>query len=146
MRKFIIPSLMAVALTGVSTIAMAQTTTQTEAPATKMDGAAKSEGMKKSTESAASGTVGVLVIKVADAESWVGKRVYSSTGSDIGEISAYHAGSDGVVEYFHTDIGGFLGLGETSVQVKPSQFDMRDEKLYLNMTKDEALKLPRITE
>ena len=80
---------------------------------------------------------------VADAENWVGKRVYAADGSDIGEVSAFKAGASGNVEYFRTDIGGFLGIGETHVQIKPEQFTMRDDKLYLNMTKKEAMTLPR---
>lgn len=153
MRNIIMPGLMAIALSGASTIAIAQTTAPAASETApvetnKMDrgDGAKSEmkGTATSSESVTTRTV-PLTITAADAEKWVGKRVYSSDGSDIGEISAYHAASDGKVQYFHTDIGGFLGIGETSVQVTPAQFDMRDEKLYLSMTKDEALKLPRVT-
>ena len=168
MRKLIKPSLIALALSGVSTIALAQATTGTEttAPAAKSP-TEQSDSMKTPTEtndamrnqsttgssatnssatspsSSASATSNVQMIPVADAEKWVGKRVYSADGSDIGEVAAFKDDGSGNVDYFRTDIGGFLGIGETHVQVKPAQFSMRDDKLYLNMTKKEAMELPR---
>lgn len=85
-----------------------------------------------------------LVITAVEADKWVGKRIYDRNGSDIGEIAQFKTGADGNVEYFHSDIGGFLGIGETSVQVKPSQFRMDGDRVLLNLTKDEAMKLPRV--
>jgi hypothetical protein len=137
MRKLIIPGVLALALTGASTIAMAQT--QTDANKSEQT---QSQKMKKK-ETTALGTE-KLVVTAAQAEEWVGKRVYSDNDEDIGEIAAFKAGDDGNVQYFHTDIGGFLGIGETSVQVKPDQFAMRGDKLYLNISKEEAMKLPRV--
>lgn len=99
------------------------------------------ENLEQAAESAADTP---MVITSSQAKEWVGKRIHSRDENDIGEIADFRAGSDGNVEYFHSDIGGFLGLGETSVKIKPSHFEMREGKLYLNMTKDEALQLPRI--
>jgi hypothetical protein len=136
MRKFIIPGILAFAIAGASTIALAQTQTDGKAaPPTQGQAMKKSETTALGTEK--------LVVTAAQGEQWVNKRVYSDNDEDIGEIASFKAGSDGNVEYFHTDIGGFLGIGETSVQVKPSQFQMRGDKLYLNVSKEEAMKLPR---
>jgi len=82
----------------------------------------------------------------AEVEDWVGKRIYSSDGNDIGEIAAIEEGSDGKVNAFHADIGGFLGLGETRVRVKPSQLSQVDDKLTLPMTGEEAKNLPRVAQ
>ena len=135
MRKMIIPALMALALTGASTVALAQQQTQSAPQADT-----NSQGIKQSETN----MLGQKKVTAAQGEEWVGKRVYSQNGDDIGEIAAFKAGDDGNVRYFHTDIGGFLGIGETSVEVKPDQFEMRDGKVYLNMSKKEAMQLPRV--
>ena len=157
MRKLIKPSLIAIALSGVSTIALAQATTGTDTttPAAKSPteqsesmktpsttGSSATDSSAASPSSSASATSTIKTIPVADAEKWVGKRVYSADGSDIGEVAAFKDDGSGNVDYFRTDLGGFLGIGETHVQVKPAQFSMRDDKLYLNMTKKEAMELP----
>lgn len=159
MKNHILSSVMAAAMASVSTIAIAQSTTQSgEQPATAerlkqpvgetkkpVDAVQmKTNDKVGSTTAATRAQPGTLVVSEAEGKKWVGKRVYSSTGSDIGEIAEVKLGTDGNVSYFHTDIGGFLGIGETSVQVRPDQFENRDDKLYLNMTQEEAKKLPRV--
>lgn len=165
MSKFIISGVMAAALCGASTIALAQTTAsepkeqpatneQVSKPDTQAQAAestktptveAKDENKAAATAAPAESTKTAMTMTVEEGKKWIGKRVYSRDGSDIGEIAELKASPDGLVEYFHTDIGGFLGLGETSVQVKPEQFELRDEKLYLGMTQEEAKNLPLVT-
>jgi len=160
MRKFILPGIMAVALSSASTLALAQSTTETQTPpanqpTTEQPAQSGQMNNQTGTSGATSGdtmksgsAVGAdaKTMTSADAQEWVGKRVYSSDDNDIGEIAALKTGADGNVTAFHADIGGFLGIGESRVAVKPSDLEMRDDKLYLNMTKQEALKLPRVTE
>ena len=149
MRKFLVPGLMAVALTGVSTIALAQSTTTTPPaentpPVTEQAPAMKSEKPLDQTMQGDRNAATNKVLTEAAAKEWLGKQIYSSDNSDIGEISGFHLSADGNVDYFKADIGGFLGIGETQVQVTPAEFEMRDQKLYLSMTKEDALKLPRV--
>jgi hypothetical protein len=141
MLKFVIPGVLALALTGAGTMAIAQTQTQTQAggeTTTQSQGGTMKQGKTAMPASEKQ------VITAAQAEAWVGKRVYTDDDSDIGEIAAFKAGDDGNVMYFHTDIGGFLGIGETSVQVTPAQLEMRGDKIYLMVSKEEAMKLPRV--
>ena len=200
MKKFLIPGVMAAALTGASTAAIAQSTTTTTPDQTQpsqtetmkdttsgMSGSSSgtvtttnepdSSGMTTTTttgttsgesgsmtnEPAESGTQatdsnapasgttasapdtgGAKVMTLADGQQWVGKRIHSVDGADIGEVAAMKAGPNGNIQYFHADIGGFLGFGETSVQVTPDQLEMRKDKLYLSMTKEEAKQLPPV--
>jgi len=150
MRTFILPGLLALALTSGSALAQTQSQTQTDQNQMPKASGQFSAGQSSTGQSAAqtqaqSGKAMGMgkEITTAQAQDWVGKRVYSSADQDIGEISAFKAGSSDNVDHFVADIGGFLGIGETSVQVKPDQLEMRGDRLYLNMTKQEAMKLPK---
>jgi hypothetical protein len=127
-RKFIIAGAIATMLA--SPVAFAQSTSTPAAPGT--------------TATAPTSTPSALTVSQADGKAWVGKRVHNAEGDDMGEISGIMVGSDGNVEYFKTDIGGFLGIGETHVRVKPGQFKMRDDKLFLDMTEEQAKALPKV--
>ncbi len=149
MHKSLIPALVAAALATGSTIALAQTSTETnpadtQAPAEKMapmnDSAA---GSSQSGMSTGMSEDGLKDLTAADAQNWVGKRIYSQDGSDIGEIQEVQTTGE-EVKFFHADIGGFLGLGETRVKIEPSQLSMDGEKLVLNMTEAQAKDLPKV--
>ena len=160
MRTLVKTSLIAIALSSVSTIALAQATTgtATENPTLKSP-AEQTEGMRSpsgaateqtmtpntGTSGSASASIGAdnNVVLATDAEKWVGKRIHASDGSDIGELAAFKAHASGNVEYFRADIGGFLGMGETNVQITPAQLQMREDKVYIDMTAEQAKALPR---
>ena len=93
-------------------------------------------------DSAAAGMENTYTI--AEGKKWVGKQIHSSNGESNGELSDLVEGADGNVEAFHANIGGFLGLGETTVRVKPSDLKLVDEKVTLSMTSEEAKNLPRV--
>lgn len=79
-----------------------------------------------------------------EAKEWLNKVVYSSDEKNVGEISAIERDPQGQVKEIHADIGGFLGLGETRVRLMPSQFKFVGDRVVLNMTSDEAGKLPKV--
>jgi len=83
-----------------------------------------------------------LMLTEEQAKIWIDKPVYSSDGSKLGEVAAIARGSDNVVSEMHADIGGFLGMGETRVRLKPAQFRLQDDRVVLSMTAAEAKVLP----
>lgn len=165
MKHTIGSSLLALMIAGGSSVAIAQSaapdnTTQPPAaaetqPAPSIDAAApkaagkdmsknsKSDAMRDSAAAPADAAT-ERTYTIAEGEEWIGKRIYSSKGEDIGEVSGLVKGSDGNVEAFHADIGGFLGLGETTVRVSPSQFTLVDDKVTLPMTSEQAKSLPHV--
>lgn len=157
MKKVVLPlaiSLMA----ATSAIAIAQTTAEQAtppAPAEKIDPPASqapaaapttvepSSTAAPSTTAAAPST-GTIKLTDEQAKAWVDKPVYSSDNKNLGEVAAVARASSGEVSELHADIGGFLGLGETRVRVMPSEFSLGDDKVVLNITADQAKKLPTI--
>lgn len=160
MKRFLGPSLLAILIATGGSVAMAQNSET--APAAQEPAAAQSQtempshpavesqanDEKKSpdatTAAAPSDQAATKAYTLAEGQEWIGKRIYSMEGDDIGEISGVEEGQDGNVAFFHADIGGFLGLGETRVKVEPSKFSLADDKLTLPMTAEEAKELPRV--
>jgi energy-converting hydrogenase Eha subunit F len=85
-----------------------------------------------------------LVLTEAQAKEWVGKPVYSNEGKKIGEVVAFARGADDVVAEMHADIGGFLGLGETRVKLTADQFELKGDRVIIDMTSAQAKDLPKV--
>src|SRR3990172_9603417 len=66
-----------------------------------------------------------------EALTWINKPVYSSDEKDIGEVAAFQRDADNKVIGMHADIGGFLGLGETRVNITPEQFKLQGDRVVL---------------
>ena len=80
----------------------------------------------------------------SEAKALVDKIVYSSDNKNLGEVAAILRDPSGHVTELHADVGGFLGFGETRVRVMPDQFRVDNGKVVLNVTADQAKKLPQI--
>ena len=80
----------------------------------------------------------------AEAKAWINKVVYSSDGTNLGEVANILRDNSGHVTELHADIGGFLGLGETRVRVAPSDFKLDKDRVVLNIPADQAKTLPKI--
>ena len=85
-----------------------------------------------------------LVLTEADAKAWVDKVVYSSDNKNLGEVAAFARDATGKVTEMHADIGGFLGMGEARVRIKPDQFNLVGDRVVLTITSEQAKSLPRI--
>ena len=79
-----------------------------------------------------------------EAKAWINKVVYSSDGTNLGEVANILRDNSGHVTELHADIGGFLGLGETRVRVAPSDFKLDKDRVVLNIPADQAKTLPKI--
>ncbi len=71
---------------------------------------------------------------------FTGKRVYSKTGDDIGEVNDVLLSQDGKVSAVILGVGGFLGIGEKDVLVSMRSIDMQRDgnnvKLVVDATKE----------
>lgn len=79
-----------------------------------------------------------------EAKAWINKVVYSSDGTNLGEVANILRDNSGHVTELQADIGGFLGLGETRVRVAPSDFKLDKDRVILNIPADQAKTLPKI--
>jgi hypothetical protein len=85
-----------------------------------------------------------LVLTEEQVKTWVGKPLYSNDGKKIGEVVAFARGADNVVTEMHADIGGFLGLGETRIKMTPAQFELKGDRVIIDMTSAQAKDLPKV--
>jgi len=79
-----------------------------------------------------------------EALTWVDKPVISSDGEQVGEVVAIQRDADDKIIGLHADIGGFLGLGETRVNLMPAQFKLQGDRVELNLTAEQAKSLPKV--
>jgi hypothetical protein len=93
---------------------------------------------------AASPAAAAVMLTADQALTWIGKPVYSSDNTKIGEVAAFARGTDNTVNELHADIGGFLGMGETRIRVMPAQFKLQDDRVVLNQTAAQAKLLPTV--
>ena len=89
-------------------------------------------------------TIAPLKLTADQAAAWVDKNVYSSDEKQIGEIAAFARGTDNTVTEMHVDIGGFLGMGETRVRLRPAQFKFVGDRAVLSVTAEQAKSLPKV--
>jgi hypothetical protein len=76
----------------------------------------------------------------------IDKPVYSSDGKKIGEVVAFQRDSSDKVVGMHADVGGFLGLGQTRVNVTPAQFKVQGDRIVLELTAEQAKNLPKASD
>ena len=88
---------------------------------------------------------GDMMLTAAEADSWIGKPVYSSDDKKVGEVIAFARASDNKVTEMHAGIGGFLGMGETIVRLQPAQIRLQGDRVVLNVTSAQAKELPKVT-
>ncbi|MDZ4790074.1 MAG: PRC-barrel domain-containing protein [Hyphomicrobiales bacterium] len=83
-------------------------------------------------------------IQTQDFKSWIGMKIETIEGVNVGEVAGVIPASGSVLQEVHVDIGGFLGFGETRVKMMPAQLTRQGDKFIVSLTKDEVSKLPKI--
>jgi sporulation protein YlmC with PRC-barrel domain len=78
------------------------------------------------------------------AQSLVGKSVFSSDGSRVGDVHAVKTAPDGRVTGLLVKTGGFLGFGGRLVEVPEGKFTASAQDVRLGLTAEEAGKLPEV--
>jgi sporulation protein YlmC with PRC-barrel domain len=71
-----------------------------------------------------------------------GLEVYSSDGQKIGTVAKSEANAQGEVESIQVDIGGFLGIGQKTVEIGADQFTQVGDRVELTLSADAAAELP----
>ena len=116
-------------------------------PSMRPDDAASGEADEKSdtTTAGTSQPQGAdMSMTEEEALTWIDKPVFSSDGEQVGEVVALQRDPDNKVTGLHADIGGFLGLGETRVNLMPAQFKLQGDRVELNLTAEQAKALPKV--
>ena len=86
-----------------------------------------------------------IVLTEVQGRDWIDKSVYSSDGKNLGEVVSFQRNADNMVIGLHADIGGFLGMGQTRIAVKSSQFKLEGDRVVLGLTAAQAKVLPEVT-
>lgn len=77
-------------------------------------------------------------------QSLVGKDAFSSDGTRVGDVRAVKTAPDGRITALLVKTGGFLGFGGRIVEVPEGRFKPSNQDVRLDMTADEASKLPEV--
>jgi sporulation protein YlmC with PRC-barrel domain len=65
--------------------------------------------------------------KVISANDFIGKRVYTKAGDDIGEVNDLIMTDNGSIRAVILGVGGFLGMGEKDVAVSMNAIDLAQD-------------------
>jgi len=109
-------------------------------PNTSANDTKPDEGIAASSAQQSAGTS----LTTQEALTWIDKPVYSSDGEQIGKVAAFQRDPYNKVIGMHADIGGFLGFGETRVNLMPAQFKLESDRVVLSLTTAEANDLPKV--
>lgn len=134
MKKFMSMSILALAIGSTGAFA------QTAAPSTASPPISQSGAAPAAAGSMPSNTV---TLSDAEAQAWIKKSAYSSDGKHVGEVTAVQRDASGSVASIELGIGGFMGLGETLVDVTPSQFKLTGDRVVLTLTAEQVKALPK---
>ncbi len=85
-----------------------------------------------------------LTLTDEDSKTWTSKPIYSSDGKNVGEVTSFQRDADNIVTGLHADIGGWFGIGETRVNIAPSQFKLSGDRILLELTAEQAKELPEV--
>ena len=118
--------------------AYAQTSAPTQSPASDQPAAQKpaTPAPPASGERKAVATPAIQTL--------VGKDAFSSDGSRVGDVRAVKTAPDGRVTALLVRTGAFLGFGGRMVEIPEGRFKPSTQDVRLDMTADEASKLPEV--
>jgi sporulation protein YlmC with PRC-barrel domain len=93
---------------------------------------------------------GTLLPTDLSAEILMDAEVYGAAGDGIGEIEDVLIDADGQVTGITVEVGGFLGMGERTVELSPEQFTVTqnddDVRVDVSLTEDQLKDLPEYEE
>ncbi|MEQ1577697.1 MAG: PRC-barrel domain-containing protein [Hyphomicrobium sp.] len=85
-----------------------------------------------------------MALTELEGKNWIDKPVYSIDGKNIGEVVSFQRNAANQVIGMHADIGGFFGIGETRINLTPEHFKLNGDRVELDLTADQANKLPAV--
>lgn len=147
-----------VLLSGVSTIALAQTQSPTQpapttppaktepAPAPSKPSATPTDPARPSATTPARPSTDTSASASKSGNQLIGLAVFSSDGSRLGTVHSVTTAADGTVKTIQLKTGGFLGFGGKMVAVPSGKFTRTGDNVQLGLTSDEVSKLPETKE
>jgi len=111
---------------------------------------AKDQG-KVSEESELRKDITVVDRTTIKAEDIIGARVYSADKSDLGEIDEVLLTTDGQIQAFIVDVGGFIGIGEKPVALEAAQLEIMSDtdgemEIHTSFTEEQLKGMPTYDE
>ncbi len=101
-----------------------------------------SQAQEKMPTTPADATAGMQTkAVVAVPKDLVGKSIVTLEGTTVGEVSSVSTDENGVLSSVDAKIGGFLGIGETTITVPATDFVVSDGVIVLAKTEDEINRL-----
>lgn len=96
------------------------------------------------TTAADGSSVRTLSLTAEEDAAWIKKPIYSSDGNHVGEVKSFTRDAQNNVSGMHASMGGFLGIGQTSVKLTVDQFKLQGDRVDLKITAAEVKNLPRV--
>ena len=75
------------------------------------------------------------------ASKMIGRRVYDLQNRNIGKVRDLIVDRDGMIDFVIVDVGTFLGMGGKRVPVKLSDFKTDNNRLTLDVTKEQLQRM-----
>ena len=77
-----------------------------------------------------------------EAAGWVGKPVFSNDGKEIGKVKLLESSADNKATQIRAEIASYLGKGPHQVILPATRFSLEEGRVVLDMTAEQAAKLP----
>lgn len=95
------------------------------------------------TAAASDASARTLSLTAEQDAAWIAKPIYSSDGDNVGEVKSFTRDAQNNVNGMHASMGGFLGIGQTSVKLTVNQFELQGDRVTLGITAAQVKNLPR---
>jgi hypothetical protein len=79
--------------------------------------------------------------RIMPASKMIGRRVYDLQNWNIGKVRDLIVDRDGMIDFVIVDVGTFLGMGGKRVPVKLSDFKTDNNRLTLDVTKEQLKRM-----
>ena len=114
----------------------------TNAPATNASAANAPATNSPAAGSTAVAPAAATYPAATEVEKYIGKDVYGTKGSKVGELNNLLTDSSGKVRAGIIEFGGFLGIGEHRVAVPWNDLKAQGDRLTVDMTDDQIKSAP----
>ena len=122
----------------------ADTTIKVDAGAAPVSTAAGASSAPATNAVTSAAPIDSLLLTEQEGKTWVNKPVYSSDGSKLGQVVDFQRAADNKVISMHADVGGFLGMWQTRINLTTPQFKLQGDRVVLNLTAAEVKVLPSV--
>ncbi|HWJ18290.1 MAG TPA: PRC-barrel domain-containing protein [Geobacterales bacterium] len=79
-----------------------------------------------------------------DAKGWVGKRVYSNDGKELGKVTRLDSSAENKATQLYTDIGSTTCPAKHQVILPATRFSLENDRIVIDMTAAQTSKMPKM--